>query len=55
MQSAIWPEYLRNKHGARHPVMQHPRHTRIVYYLYFLNIIKSVYIHLLSVYDFKIK
>ena len=35
--------------------MQHPRHTRIDYYLYFLNITKSVYIHLMSVYYIKIK
>ena len=35
--------------------MQHPRHTRIDYYLYFLNITKSVYIHLMSAFYFKIK
>ena len=39
--------------GARHPEMQHPRHTRMDYYLYFVDITKSVYIHLMSVYYFK--
>ena len=35
--------------------MQHPCHTRINYYFYFLNITKLDYIHLMSVYYFKIK
>ena len=35
--------------------MQHPRQTRFVYYLYFLNITNSVYIHLMSVYCFEYK
>ena len=58
--SKKFPEFLkfllRNRSGARHLVLQHPRHTTIiVYYFNFLNITKSVYIYLMSFYELKIE